>query len=155
MPTLKTTVTTIQFAIKMLSYRCSCAVVLYYVLWGSGRNAGSLNVLLYFVLPSPLLCFFCVSATFRTQRGTYTSSILFFSAWLALCNNTSLFLLRCSACFLQRHLTSLRFICCEDMEKALLNQIWPVRLKRIYRNVIWIGFQTTYECSSKQICTNR
>ncbi len=29
-------------------------------------------------------------------------------------------------------------------EKATLNPIWPVRLKRISRNVIWIGFQTTY-----------
>ncbi len=40
-------------------------------------------------------------------------------------------------------------------EKATLNPIWLVRLKRISRNVIWIGFQTTYECSSKRICTNR
>ncbi len=40
-------------------------------------------------------------------------------------------------------------------EKATLNRIWPSRLKRISRNAIWIGFQTTYECSSKWICTNR
>ncbi len=40
-------------------------------------------------------------------------------------------------------------------EKAMLNPIWPSRLKRISRNAIWIGFQTTYECSSKRICTNR
>ncbi len=36
-------------------------------------------------------------------------------------------------------------------EKAMLNPIWPSRLKRISRNAIWIGFQTTYECSSKRI----
>ncbi len=40
-------------------------------------------------------------------------------------------------------------------EKARLNPIWPSRLNRISRNAIWIGFQTTYECSSKRICTNR
>ncbi len=40
-------------------------------------------------------------------------------------------------------------------EKATLNPIWSSRLKRISRNAIWIGFQTTYECSSKRICTNR
>ncbi len=40
-------------------------------------------------------------------------------------------------------------------EKAMLNPIWPVRLKRISRNAIWIGFQATYKCSSKRICTNR
>ncbi len=39
-------------------------------------------------------------------------------------------------------------------EKAMLNPIWPSRLNRISRNAIWIGFQTTYECSSKRICTN-
>ncbi len=41
-----------------------------------------------------------------------------------------------------------------ECEKALLNLIWPVRLKRISRNAFWIGFQTTYECSSKRICKN-
>ncbi len=65
-------------------------------------------------LPSQLCCcilyfVFFVSATFKTQRGAYTSSILFYSAWLALRNNTSLFLQRCSACFLQKRLTYLRF----------------------------------------------
>ncbi len=40
-------------------------------------------------------------------------------------------------------------------EKATLNPIWPVTLKLISRNAIWIGFQTTYECSLKRICTNR
>ncbi len=39
-------------------------------------------------------------------------------------------------------------------EKAKLNPIWPVRLKRISRIAIWIVFQTTYECSSERICTN-
>ncbi len=111
MPTLKTTVTAIQFAIQM-SYRRGCAVVLYFVLWGSGRHAGSLNMRLYSVLPSPLFSFFFflffVSATFKTQRGACTSGILFFPAWLALRNDTSLFLQRCSACFLQKRLTCLR-----------------------------------------------
>ncbi len=51
MPTLKTKVTAIQFAIQMLSpdmTTCccrSCAVVLYFVFWGSSRNAGSWNVI--------------------------------------------------------------------------------------------------------------
>ncbi len=40
-------------------------------------------------------------------------------------------------------------------EKATLNPIWPSRLKLISRNAIWIGFKTTYECSSKRICTNQ
>ncbi len=57
MPTLKTTVTAIQFAIQM-SYHRGCAVVLYFVLWGSGRYAGSLNMRLYSVLPSPQFSFF-------------------------------------------------------------------------------------------------
>ncbi len=40
-------------------------------------------------------------------------------------------------------------------EKSMVNPIWPVRLKWISRITIWIGFQTTYECSSKQIYTNQ
>ncbi len=40
-------------------------------------------------------------------------------------------------------------------KRAMLNPIWPVILKKISRNVILIGFQTTYECSSKQIWTNQ
>ncbi len=40
-------------------------------------------------------------------------------------------------------------------EKSMVNPIWPLRLKRISRIAIWIGFQTTYECSSKQIYTNQ
>ncbi len=40
-------------------------------------------------------------------------------------------------------------------KKAMLNPIWPVILKKICRNVILIGFQTPYECSSKQIWTNQ
>ncbi len=95
-----------------------------------------------------------VSVGLKTQRGAYTSSILTFSAWLAVRNNTIL--------FLQRHLlfsikTSdvFTFYIVWERGKAALNSIWPVRLKRISRNAIWIGFQTTYECSLKRICTNR
>ncbi len=61
--------------------------------------------------------FFFLSATFKTQRGACTSGILFFPAWLALHNDTSLFLQRCSACFLQKGLTYLRFTWCEDVKK--------------------------------------
>ncbi len=98
---------------------------------------------------------FVLSATFKTQRVTYTSSILFFPAWLALRNDTSLFLQRCSACFLQKTSDVFTFYAAWGREKATLNPIWLVRLKRISRNAIWIGFQNTYECSSKRICTNR
>ncbi len=52
-------------------------------------------------LQKPFLFLFVVSTTFKTQRGAYTSSILIYSAWLAFRNDTSLFLQRCSACFLQ------------------------------------------------------
>ncbi len=58
-----------------------------------------------------------VSATFKTQRGAYTSTILCFSAWLALRNDTSLFLQRQSACFLQKRLTCLHFTWCENVKK--------------------------------------
>ncbi len=58
-----------------------------------------------------------VSATFKTQRGAYTSTILCFSAWLALRNDTSLFLQRQSACFLQKRLTCLRFTWRENVKK--------------------------------------
>ncbi len=62
--------------------------------------------------------------------------------------------LRCSVI-----LRLVRYFFCKNVWrvclKATLNSIWPSRLKRISRNAIWIGFQTTYECSSKRICTNR
>ncbi len=138
MPMRKTTVTAIQFAIQMLSYRRGCAVVLYFVFWGSGRNTGSLNVRLYSVLPSPLLFYVCffVSATFKTQRGTYTSSILFFfhltctSQWhkLVSAKMFSMFSAKTSDVF--------TFYVAWGREKATLNLIWPVRLKRICTNRI-------------------
>ncbi len=73
-----------------------------------------------------------ISAGFKTHGGAYTSSILSFSAWLALRNNSSLFLQRLSACFLQKRLTCLHFTWCENV-------------KRLSRNAIWIWFQSTYE----------
>ncbi len=62
---------------------------------------------------------FCaaVSAGFKTQRGAYTSSILSFSAWLAVRNNTSLFLQRRSLCFLQKRLMFLHFTWHENVKK--------------------------------------
>ncbi len=120
MPTLKTTVTAIQFAIQM-SYRHGCAVVLYFVFWSSGRNAVS------------LILFFQIDLLFAmTQAGfcKYVQHVFCKNIWRVYV------------------LHGVR------MWKATLNPIWPVRLKQISRNAIWIGFQTTYECSSKLICTN-
>ncbi len=107
------------------------------------------------MLPSQLRCIIisscrnAVSATFKTQRGT-CSSIMCFSVWrhkLVSAKMFSMFSAKTSDVF--------TFYVAWGCEKAMLNPIWPVRLKRISRNAIWIGFQTTYECSSKRICTNR
>ncbi len=155
MPMLKTTVTAIQFAIQM-SYRRGCAVVLYFVLWGSGRHAGSLNMRLYSVLPSPLFSFFFfVSATFKTQRGACTSGILFFPRLTCTSQRHKLVSQKMFSMFSAKTSNVFTFYVAWGREKATLNPIWPSRLKRISRNAIWIGFQTTYECSSKRICTNR
>ncbi len=95
MPMLKTTVTAIQFAIQM-SYRRGCAVVLYFVLWGSGRNAGSCAALfraavsaifLFFVFVSLLLskhkevrvlavyCFFPLDLHFATTQACFCKDV--------------------------------------------------------------------------------
>ncbi len=150
MPKLKTTLT----AIQMLSYQHGCPVLLYLVLWGSGRNTGSLNMQLYYVLPSPLLCFF-VSATFKTQRGTHTSSKLFLSHLTCTSQRHKLVSAKMFSMFSGKTSDVFTSYVAWGHEKATLNPIWPVRLKRISRNAIWIGFQTTYECSSKRICTNQ
>ncbi len=75
---------------------------------------------------------------------TWNLSILSFPAWLAVRNNTSLFLQRLSLCFIYKRLDIFTFYVAWKREKARLNPIWPVRLKRICRNAIWVGFQTTY-----------
>ncbi len=54
----KTTVTAIQIAIQM-SFHRGCAVVLYFVLWGSGRNAGSCAAL-FRAAVSTIFLFFCL-----------------------------------------------------------------------------------------------
>ncbi len=82
-----------------------------------------------------------VSIGFKTQRVAYNSSIMYFSPWLALNNNTSLFLQRRSVCF---HQNPLMFLCLtwrENVKKYKLNPIWLVRLQWIFRNAIRIGFK--------------
>ncbi len=93
----------------LVKQRQTCRKLEYAALF---RAAVSAIFLFYF-----FFIYFFVSATFKTQRGACTSGILFFPAWLALRNDTSLFLQRCSACFLQKHLTCLRFTWREDVKK--------------------------------------
>ncbi len=53
----------------------------------------------------------------RTQRSAITSCILSFSSWLALCNNTSLFLQRYLACFPQKPLKCKCFAWRDNIKK--------------------------------------
>lgn len=112
MPTLKTTVTAIQFAIQMLSYRRGCAVVLYFVLWGSGRNAGSLNMRLYSVLPSPLLFFFFVSTTFKHKYKEVRILAVY--------------------CFfpLDLHFATTQACFCKDVKEVFWKNVWRVYVLR-------------------------
>ncbi len=131
MPKLKTTLT----AIQMLSYQHGCPVLLYLVLWGSGRNTGSLNMQLYYVLPSPLLSFF-VSATFKTQRGTHTSSKQFLSHLTCTSQRHKLVSAKMFSMFSGKTSDVFTSYVAWGHEKATLNPIWPVRLKRISRNAV-------------------
>lgn len=69
-----------------------------------------------------------------------------------------LFLQRISACFQQQHLQFMFYVAWERHinigRKDTWNWIRAVRLKMISRNMIWVGFQTTFECILKQICKN-
>lgn len=85
----------------------------------------------------------------RTQRGVWSSSSVSVSARGGLCDNTSLFLQRRVAWFQQKHVKCLHWFTLESYAKL------DVRLKRIGRNVTWIGFASIYECGLKQICENR
>ncbi len=77
-----------------------------------------------------LAFFFCrLRYVQNTKRCVYKLYIVF-PAWLALRNNASLFLQLCSACFLQKRLIYLFYVAW-GREKAMLNPIWPFRLKRI------------------------
>ncbi len=63
---------------------------------------------LYFVLPSP-------SVSNLKEECRLTSSVGSFSIWLALCNNTTLFLHQLSVCFIQQRLTCLGCTWCEKV----------------------------------------
>ncbi len=143
MPKLKTTLT----AIQMLSYQHGCPVLLYLVLWGNGRNTGSLNMQLYYMLPSPLLCFF-VSATFKTQRGTHTSSKQFLSHLTCTSQRHKLVSAKMFSMFSGKTSDVFTSYVAWGHEKATLNPIWPVRLKfrpfRLFKyDRISIGFGLT------------
>lgn len=66
--------------------------------------------------------------------------------------------IRLSACLLQQHLTFMFHVAWEHHvdigRKAMRNLIRAVKLKRISRNMIWKGFQTTFECRLKWIHNN-
>ncbi len=99
--------------------------------------------------------FFFVSATFKIQRGACISSILFFPRLTCTSQRHKLVSAKMFSMFSGKTSDVFTFYVAWGCEKATLNPIWPSRLKWISRNAIWIGFQTTYECSSKRICTNR
>ncbi len=98
---------------------------------------------------------FFVSATFKTQRGTHTSSKQFFSRLTCTSQRHKLVSAKKFSMFSGKTSDVFTSYVAWGHEKATLNPIWPVRLKRISRNLIWIGFQITYECSLKWICTNQ
>ncbi len=129
---------------NMLSSRW--IIIMDFVLWGNSRNAASWNVRLYSVLSSPLVsklkevrilavyCLFPLDLQFQQHKLVSEKTFIMFS-------------IQMSDIFM--------FYVAWKHEKSRLNPIWPVRLKRISRNAIWIGFQTTYECSSKRIFKNQ
>ncbi len=65
------------------------------------------------------LFFFCLHYFQNTKRCGISS----YSAWLALRNDKSLFLQRCSACFLQKRLMFLRFTWCEDVKNYVKSDL--------------------------------
>ncbi len=75
------------------------------------NNSNSNTVCNTDVLPAWLRC----GIIFRLLKQRQKCSKL--SDWLALRNDTSWFLQICSACFLQKHLTCLRFTWREDVKK--------------------------------------
>ncbi len=127
---------------NMLPSRWIIIFIMDFVLWGSGRNAGSWNVRLYSVLPSPLVsklkemcilavyCLFPLALQFATTQACFCKDIVFYK-------------------------NVFTFYVAWKREKVRPNPIWLFRQKRICRNAIWIGFQTTYKCSLKRICKNR
>ncbi len=64
-----------------------------------------------------LFFFFFSSLLLKHKEVRILAVYCFFSALLALCNDTSLLVQRCSACFLQKILTCLRFTWREDVKK--------------------------------------
>ncbi len=108
------------------------------------------------VLPSPLLCFFFLSPLLSKHKEVrILAAVYFFFRLTCTSQRHKLVSAKMFSMFSAKTSDVFTFYMAWGREKATLNPIWPVRLKRISRNVIWIGFQTTYECSSKRICTNR
>ncbi len=113
--------TAIQFAIQMLSYRRGCAVVLYFVLWGSGRNAGSLNVWLYSVLPTSatlllfiffiFILFYFLPPLLSKHKEVHILAVYWF-------NPLDLHFATTQACF------------CRDVQHVFCKNVWRVYVLR-------------------------
>ncbi len=104
-----------------------------------------------FILWFYSIFFLFVFATFKTQRGTYTSSIFYFFRFTCTLQRHKLVSAKMFSMFSAKNSDVFTFYVSWGREKATLHPIGAVRLKRISRNAIWIGFQTPYECSSKRI----
>ncbi len=112
---LLTAVTAIQSAIQILSYCLGCAVVLYFVLWGSGRNAGSLNMRLYSVLPTSTTFLFCF--------------LFFLSPLLSKHKEVCILAVYCFIP-LDLHFATTQACFCKDVQQIFCKNVWRIYVLR-------------------------